>query len=527
MKKVVLIILDGWGIAPAWGGNAVEMARTPYIDKLWKEYPHTTIKAAEEAVGLPHNEVGNSEVGHLNLGCGQIVYQNLPGITSMIGDGTFFKNEILLNAYDHVKKNNSVLHLLGLVSDGGIHSFNGHLYALLDLAKKQGVNDVRIHMITDGRDTDPMKALSYLEELKAKIAEIGIGTISSIAGRYWAMDRDKHWDRTKKVYDILTKGVGPTAESPEKVISENYRQGKTDEFIAPTIIQTKDKPYRPLNTNDALIFFNFRADRARQLTDALVGEHFHHFERRLISDLYFATFYFLDEYINNPKIKSVFNLRTINYSLARVLAENHLSQFHIAETEKYAHVTFFFNGGKENLYPKEYHSLIPSPHVATFDLRPEMSAREITKKALAEFKNFNFTVINFANPDMVGHTGNIKATIRAIEAVDKCLEILIPPILKAGFTVIVTADHGNAEQMIDLDKGEPYTEHTTNPVPFILASPDENLKKPLRVGSDEHFLALCDVAPTILEIMNLPKPAEMAGQSLLNQPTGEKEANNV
>lgn len=522
-QKIVLIILDGWGLAPAWGGNAIEMAQTPNIDKLWKKYPHTSLKAAEEAVGLPHEEMGNSEVGHLNLGCGQIVYQNLPGITSLIGDGSFFQNEVLIGACQQVKEHHSALHLLGLVSDGGVHSSNGHLYALLELAKQQGMADVYIHMITDGRDTDPMKALSYLEELQRKIKEIGVGKVVSIMGRYWAMDRDKHWDRTRKAYDILVKGVGPVADSPEKVISENYRQEKTDEFIMPTIIQKPNQPYRPISANDALIFFNFRAERARQFIHALVDPHFYHFDRRFIPNFYLATFSFLEEYADNPTIKPVFlQLRHINYPLARVLAEAGLSQFHLAETEKYAHVTFFFNGGKETLYPKEYHYLVNSPKVPTFDLKPEMASREITKKVLAEFRHFDFTVINFANPDMVGHTGNIKATIRAVEAVDKGVGQITEAILKSQAIAIITADHGNAEQMLNLDTGEPHTEHTTNPVPFILCSDDANLQQPLRSSGSEHALALSDVAPTILDIFNISQPSEMTGRSLLTKASGGK-----
>lgn len=513
--KVVLIILDGWGVAPAWGGNAIEMARTPNIDKYWKENPHTTLRAAEEAVGLPHKEMGNSEVGHLNLGCGQIVYQNLPGITSLIGNGSFFANKVLVQACEHVKKEKSVLHLFGLVSDGGIHSFNGHLYALLELAKRQGIQDVRIHVITDGRDTDPMKALSYLSELEQKIAVLGVGQISSVMGRYYAMDRDHHWERIKKAYDVLVKGEGPVSESAQKVISENYRQGKNDEFIIPTMLSTKEKPFRPVSANDSLIFFNFRADRARQIIRALVENKFYHFPRRLIPNLYFATFSFLDEYVKNSAIKIVFELRHLEYSLARVLSEHGLSQFHLAETEKYAHVTFFFNGGREGVWPKEYQLMVNSPKVPTFDLKPSMSAPEITKKLLGEFKHFDFSVVNFANADMVGHTGNIKATIRAVEAVDKCIGQLVPPIIDRGYTVIITADHGNAEQMINLDNGEPYTEHTTNPVPFILISKNPALRRPLRVASSQNDLILSDVAPTILDIMSLEKPSEMTGNSLL------------
>lgn len=514
-QKIVLMILDGWGLAPSWGGNAISMARKPNLDQFWKKFPHLELKAAEEAVGLPHNEMGNSEVGHLNLGCGQIVYQNLPGITSMIGDGSFFTNKALLGACEQVKSSGSALHLLGLVSDGGIHSYNGHLYALLELAKAQKVEKVYIHMITDGRDTDPMKALSYLAELQAKIKEIGVGQIASIMGRYYGMDRDKHWDRTQKAYDVLAKGVGPVSDSPEKIISENYRQSKTDEFIIPTIINRPDSPFRPISANDALIFFNFRADRTRQMISALVGTNFKPFDRRFIPNFYFATFSFLEEYLNNPTIKIVFELSHSNYPLARVLSEANLTQCHIAETEKYAHVTFFFNGGKEALYPGEKHFLIQSPRVATFDLAPEMAARQIAQKVLSEYQNFDFTVVNFANADMVGHTGNIKATMRACETVDTCVGRIVNDILKNNHVAIVTADHGNAEEKLNPESGEPYTEHTINPVPFILCSNETALQQPLRRPENGWNPALSDVAPTILDIFGINKPEEMTGESLL------------
>jgi 2,3-bisphosphoglycerate-independent phosphoglycerate mutase len=514
-KKIILIIMDGWGLAPAWGGNAIEMAQTTNIDALWRKFPHTQLGAAQEAVGLPVHEMGNSEVGHLNIGCGQIAFQNLTGISETITDGKFFTNPILLDACDNVKKNNSSLHILGLVSDGGIHSHIDHLYALLKLAHDQGIDNVYIHAITDGRDTDPMKAYIYLNNLKNKIAEIGVGQIVSIMGRYYAMDRDKHWDRIKKAYDCIVDGIAPISESPEKAIAENYRQNHTDEFIQPTIIQTKEKPFHGIKDNDSLIFFNFRADRARQITDAIIETKFKGFDRKKINNLRFVTFSFLEEYVNNSAIKPAFQLRDIKFPLARVLSEAGLSQYHIAETEKYAHVTFFFNGGKETLYPGEDHFLINSPKVPTFDLKPEMSAHEITEKVLHEYHKYDFTVLNFANADMVGHTGNIKAIIKACEVVDKCVNNIVMNALKNNTIVMITADHGNAEQKLDPITGETSTDHTTNRVPFILCANSTELQRPLRSTGGKFGLVLSDIAPTILDIFDVPKPDEMTGTSLI------------
>ena len=514
MRKVVLLIMDGWGLAPAWGGNAIEIAETPNIDVLWRKYPHLELKAAEEAVGLPRHEPGNSEVGHLNLGSGQIVYQNLPGITATIENGSFAKNKIILDAIEHAKKNNSNLHLMGLVSDGGVHSHISHLFALLDLIKQNNFDRVFIHVITDGRDTDPMKALQYIESLNNKIKEVGIGRISSIAGRYWTMDRDKHWDRIKKSFDVLTEGVGPVFDSTQKAISENYRQNHTDEFITPTVIQSPEAPYTSIKTNDALIFFNFRADRARQITTAFTKKDFNGFHRaKKIDNLYFCTF-FMEETMDFPEIKPAFNLRKIDNTLAKILAAHNLKQFHIAETEKYAHVTFFFNGGLEKPYPGEKRVLVHSPKVATYDLKPDMSAQEVMKKTLDSLGHYDFTVCNFANTDMVGHTGNIKATIKAVEKVDSSVGQIVEEAIKKKITVIVTADHGNAEQMINPNNGEPYTEHTINPVPFILCSEEDILKRPLNANLAT-APSLQNVTPTILDLMCIEKPQDVTGDSLL------------
>lgn len=517
MNKVVLIILDGWGIAPAWGGNAITMAETPSFSHFWKQYPHTTLKAAEEAVGLPRHEPGNSEVGHLNIGCGQIAFQNLPGISETIRDGSFFENSVLKQAFANVKNNNSNLHLLGLVSDGGVHSHISHLYALLDMAKKENVKNVYIHMISDGRDTNPMKALSYLSDLQEKIKQVGIGRVESIMGRYWAMDRDKHYDRTQKAYDLITSGIGFISPSPEAAISDNYRHNKLDEFIIPTVIETDTQKFVPINNQDSVIFFNFRADRTRELIESFSQNNFRFFaKKKKINDLFFVTFSFLEEYNNNPNVKPAFHLREIKYPLARVLSDKNLKQFHLAETEKYAHVTFFFNGGQEKAFTNEERFLVQSPQVATYDLKPEMSAPEIAQKLSQSFQKFDFIVVNFANLDMVGHTGNIKATIRACEAVDKILGKLIEGILAKNYVAIITADHGNAEQMLNPDNGEPDTEHTINPVPFIICAKNPELNRPLRSPNGQDF-AISDIAPTILDMMQIEKPTEMTGTSLLTK----------
>lgn len=515
MRKVMLIVLDGWGMAPAWGGNAVESAETFNFDGFWRKYPHTTLKAAEEAVGLPRHEPGNSEVGHLNLGCGQIVRQNLPGITETIEDGSFFKNPVLLDAIKHAKDKKSNLHLIGLVSDGGVHSHINHLFALLDLIKNQDFDRVYIHMITDGRDTDPMKALSLLSLLEEKIKTIGIGRVESVMGRFYAMDRDNRWDRIKLSYNALTLGTGNKASSPEKAISESYRQGQYDEFIVPTVIESEENKFVPIQDQDSVILFNFRADRTRELTESFILGKFNNFDqRKFLPNLYFATFAYHEEYEEKLPVQVVFR-KTFSLSpLAKILAEKGLKQFHIAETEKYAHVTYFFNGGKENAFEKEDRLLIPSPKVETYDLKPEMSAKQITDEVLKKQKDYDFVIVNFANPDMVGHTGNNRAAVKACEFVDSCLGRIVKEAIQDK-TIIITADHGNAEQMINPNSGEPHTEHTTNPVPFILISEDPALQNPLKQDPKNQVLALSDIAPTILKIMNLEKPAEMTGQSLV------------
>ena len=512
IQKVVLIILDGWGIAPAWGGNAVELAETFNFDNYWRKYPHTTLKASEEAVGLPHHEPGNSEVGHLNIGSGRIVRQNLAGITKEIEDGTFFENKVLKSAIDNARKNNSNIHLFGLVSDGGVHSHIYHLFALLDLIKKEKFDRVYIHMVTDSRDTGPMKALSYLEKLEGKIRQIGIGKVASVMGRFYAFDRDNRWDRIEKCYNLLSLGVGSKSTSPERAISEAYRNGDYDEFIKPVAIENQDSPFVPIKNKDSVILFNFRADRTKEITWAFVKKHFNNFSRKeYFENLYFATFAFHEEIEEKLPVEVVFRPSTIVNSLAEVLKKNNLSQFHIAETEKYAHVTYFFDGGKDQAYEGEKRILVPSPKVATYDLKPEMNARRITDEVLENYEQYDFTVVNFANPDMVGHTGNLKAAILACEEVDVCVGKIVKDALENDRVVIITADHGNAEQMLNPNTGEPHTEHTINPVPFVIVSEVPRLQSVLKTGD----FAISDIAPTILRIMDIGIPHEMTGQSLV------------
>ena len=514
-NKVMLVILDGWGYAPSWGGNAVETARKPNMDNFWRKYPHTILQAAEEAVGLPVHEPGNSEVGHLNIGCGEIVRQNLPGITATIKDGSFFSNPVLLEAINHAKKNSSNIHLIGLVSDGGVHSHISHLFALFDLLKQKNFTRVYLHLITDGRDTDPMKALTFVEQLNNKIREIKIGTIGSIGGRYYAMDRDNRWDRVSKAYAAFTSGVGEQAESASKAVAESYRKGVYDEFILPTVIETDSKPFTPIADKDSVILFNFRADRAREMTAALTEPKFHGFSRKkVIKDLYFATFAYNEAYDKQTPVHPVFKQPNQTMPLAKVLSEANKKQLHLGETEKFAHVTYFFDGGSDKPFTGESREIIASPKVATYDLKPEMSAYKITDTLLAKYQSFDFCVVNYANADMVGHSGSLKAAIKACEIVDECLGRIVPEVIKNKWAVIITADHGNAEQMINPNSGEPHTEHTINPVPFMLISESPALQNPLRPeGTDG--LKLSDIAPTVLKMMNISVPPEMTGKSLV------------
>ncbi|KAA0015101.1 MAG: 2,3-bisphosphoglycerate-independent phosphoglycerate mutase [Thermoplasmata archaeon] len=494
---ILLAILDGWGYSNSKIGNAIYYAHTPNFDEYMARYPHTLLEASGEAVGLPAGQMGNSEVGHLNIGAGRIVYQESMKILKAIEDGSFFENKVLKEAMEKAKK--SKLHLMGLIGDGGVHAMMEHLYALLEMAKEMGVKEVYIHCFLDGRDTPPKSAIKHIRQLEEKIGEIGIGEIASLIGRYFAMDRDKKWDRTKKAYDMLVKGRRRLVKNAEEGIKIAYENGETDEFIQPTVIEGKSR----IENGDVVIFFNFRPDRARQLTEAFIKDDFHAFPR-LPLKVHFVTLTQYDDSFNTP---AAFKAEKIKNTLGEVLARHKLKQLRIAETEKYAHVTYFFNGGEEKPFEGEDRCLIPSPKVATYDLKPEMSAYEVTEEVIRriESRKYDFIVLNYANPDMVGHTGIWKAILKALEVVDECIGKVVDAVMKQDGIAIVTSDHGNAEEM--LEDGMPKTAHTTNPVPFILIGADENLRK----GN------LGDIAPTILEFLDIEKPEEMSGRSLMRK----------
>ncbi|MBE9181284.1 2,3-bisphosphoglycerate-independent phosphoglycerate mutase [Oculatella sp. LEGE 06141] len=509
VSPVVLVILDGWGYREDTDGNAVTAANTPVMDSLWAAYPHTLIRTSGKAVGLPEGQMGNSEVGHLNIGAGRVVPQELVRITDAVEDGTLLSNSALVKVCQEVRLNNSKLHLIGLCSDGGVHSHINHLLGLLDLAKDQSLTDVCVHVITDGRDTKPTDGLATVERLQDYISQLGVGRIATLSGRYYAMDRDHRWDRTQNVYDLLTTDGEGEGRSVLEVLQASYDNGVTDEFVLPTRISSG-----AVEPGDGIIFFNFRPDRARQLTQVFVDPNFHGFERELIKPLSFATF---TQYDPGFPVSVAFAPQNLNNILGEVIAQHGLRQFRTAETEKYAHVTYFFNGGIEEPFAGEDRELVPSPMVATYDRAPEMSARQVTDIAVAavEKQIYSLVVINYANPDMVGHTGQIDSTIQALETVDRCLGRLLESISKAGGTAIIIADHGNAECMWD-EQGNPWTAHTTNPVPFILVE-GEGRKIPGH-GTDVTLRSdgkLADIAPTILDILKLPQPAEMTGRSMI------------
>lgn len=513
ISPVVLVILDGWGYREKAEANAIASAKTPIFDSLKTAYPNTLIRTSGKDVGLPDGQMGNSEVGHLNLGAGRIVPQELVRISDAVEDGSLFHNGDLSDICEKVRSSGKKLHLVGLCSEGGVHSHLLHLFGLLDLAKLNAIGDVCIHVITDGRDTTPKEANSVISKIQAHIAKVGIGRIATISGRYYAMDRDRRWDRVKKAYDIMTTEEAIDRRSATEVIEGFYAQDITDEFIPPTRIAPG-----AVEPGDGIIFFNFRPDRARQLVYAFVRPDFAGFERELITPLQVVTF---TQYDPNLDVKVAFKPQNLTNILGEVIAEKGLRQFRTAETEKYPHVTYFFNGGLEIPFEGEERKLIQSPMVATYDRAPAMSAEEVTEsvcEAVAEGV-YSLIVVNYANPDMVGHTGNLDAAIEAIETVDRCLGKLIETIGKAGGTTLITADHGNAEYMKD-ENGNPWTAHTTNPVPFILL---EGEKRKIPGHGTEVKLRddgrLADVAPTILEILNLPQPKEMTGISLI-QPAG-------
>ena len=507
-KPVALIILDGFGLREGIQGNAVAQAYKPNYDRYWSTYPHTTLTACGEAVGLPDGQMGNSEVGHLNIGAGRIVYQDLTRITKSIREGDFFSNETLLAAMSHAKEHNTKLHLFGLLSDGGVHSHINHLFALLDLAKKEGLQYVYIHAFLDGRDVSPDSGKFYMERLLEKISQIGIGQVATVQGRYYAMDRDKRWDRVEKSYRSMVYGEGPRCTNPLQAILESYEQTVFDEFILPTVIVDLDgTPVGLVENDDAVIFFNFRPDRSIQLSNVFTNgdAYFSGFDRgpNLPERLFYVTLTLYSETVNGFVAYKSTNLA---FTLGEVLSEHHMKQLRTAETEKYPHVTFFFNGGREPVFPGETRILVHSPKVATYDLKPEMSAYELAASTVKEIEaeHFDVIILNFANPDMVGHSGLLEPTIKAVEATDACLGQVVEAILAKGGVAFITADHGNADLVRDeLDR--PFTAHTTNPVPFIVTS--NHVK--LREGG-----VLADIAPTMLDVLELQQPAEMTGLTL-------------
>ena len=507
-KPTVLMILDGYGLNEKSEANAVTLGKTPVMDSLMKEYPFVNGYASGMSVGLPEGQMGNSEVGHLNMGAGRIVYQELTRITKEIQDGDFFKNEALLKAVKNVKDNNSALHLFGLLSDGGVHSHNTHLYGLLELAKKEGLEKVYVHCFLDGRDTPPASGKDFVAELADKMKELGVGEIASVMGRYYAMDRDNRWDRVELAYNAMVKGAGETAEDAVAAVAASYAADKTDEFVLPTVIMKDNAPVATVSDKDSAIFFNFRPDRAREITRAFCADDFDGFAREKRLDLTFVCFSEYDVTIPNKEV--AFHKVSITNTFGEFLAANGKTQARIAETEKYAHVTFFFNGGVEEPNEGEDRILVNSPKVATYDLKPEMSAYEVCDKLVEAIKadKYDVIIINFANPDMVGHTGVEAAAIKAVEAVDECVGKAVEAIKEVGGAMFICADHGNAEQLLDYETGEPFTAHTTNPVPFILVNYDEAYT--LRDGG-----CLADIAPTLIEIMGMTQPEEMTGKSLL------------
>lgn len=510
-KLTALIIMDGLGINPNPVGNAVHIAGMPNLDSLKAVYPHTRIGASGMDVGLPDGQMGNSEVGHLNIGAGRIVYQELTRITRDIQTGDFFKKEPLLWAMNTVKENGGALHLMGLLSDGGVHSHNTHLYALLEMAKRQGLTKVYVHCLMDGRDVPPTSGIHYVDELESKIKEIGVGEIATVQGRYYGMDRDNIWPRVQLGYDAMVMGEGVTAESAHQAMQQSYDKGETDEFVKPTVVLKNGRPTATINPHDSIVFFNFRPDRARQITRSFIMEDFTGFERRRgFLPVQFVSMTQYDETFTGLQV--VNPPETLENTLGEYLASLGKTQLRIAETQKYAHVTFFFNGGVEKENPGEDRVLIPSDkEVATFDLKPQMSAPEVTAKALEliDSGKYDVMILNFANCDMVGHTGVLDAAVQAVKEVDKDVGILANEILKLGGQVFITADHGNADQMIDYETGEPFTAHTTNLVPFI-ACGEQFKGKTLREGG-----RLCDIAPTMLKAMGIAIPKEMTGEPLL------------
>jgi 2,3-bisphosphoglycerate-independent phosphoglycerate mutase len=510
-KRCMLIILDGWGVREERQGNAVAQANTYFLDKIQQQYPCSQLLTFGNAVGLPEKIMGNSEVGHLNIGAGRIVHQDLMRIDQAIEDGSFFENQAMSRLMDTIKQKGSKLHLMGLVSDGGVHSQLTHLLALLDMARKKQLKQVVVHAILDGRDTPPTSGVAYLSTLQDHMDATGFGAIASICGRYYAMDRDKRWDRIEKAFRLYTRGEGVLEHDPIGAIKTAYKKNETDEFVHPIVMATEDgTPRGKLNHGDGIIFFNFRADRAREMTRALTHKGFNEFDRDPLPEL--CGFTTMTRYDEDFSLPIAFGPVFMENILGEVVSGHHLKQLRIAETEKYAHVTYFFNGGREEPFEGEDRCLIPSPReVATYDQKPEMSALEVTREVIQRIDtdDYHLIVLNFANMDMVGHTGNIPAAIKACETVDACVEQITAKLLEKDWTAIVTADHGNAEKMMDED-GKPFTAHTMGKVRCVLVD-DTRTHMKLNQG------ALCDIAPTILEIMGLDQPAEMTGSSLLSR----------
>lgn len=508
-KLAALIILDGFALRNEVKGNAVAQANKPNFDKYWNTYAHTQLTASGEAVGLPDGQMGNSEVGHLNIGAGRIVYQSLTRINLAIKSGSFYKNEAFLNAIEHAKTNGRALHLFGLLSDGGVHSHQNHLLALVKLAKEQGLTEVYVHAFLDGRDVGPQTALTYIEEIEAEMKKLGVGQIATVIGRYYAMDRDRRWDRTKLAYDAIRYGEGEKFTSAKEVIDHSYNEKIYDEFVLPSVIVDEtNEPKGKVEDGDAVIFYNFRPDRAIQLSQSFANEQFTDFD---LGDDSLERIYFvkMTDYSDTISGEVAFQAIDLVNTVGEVIANEGLNQLRIAETEKYPHVTYFMSGGREEEFPAEKRILINSPDVATYDLKPEMSAYEVTDALLADLKEgkTNAVILNYANPDMVGHSGKLEPTIKAVEVVDECLGKVVDKILELGGTVIITADHGNSDEVITIDN-QPMTAHTTNPVPVIITKDNITLR-------EDGILA--DLAPTLLDLLNINKPEEMTGTSLIKK----------
>ena len=503
-QPVVLMILDGWGISKQTEGNAIAQSSTPNMDKLLSQYAHSQLLCSGEAVGLPDGQQGNSEVGHLNLGAGRVVYQELTRINKAVREHTLQENVAFQQVMDGCIASGKPLHLMGLVSPGGVHSHSDHLYGLLELARDKNVPQVYVHCFLDGRDVGPSTGLGFVQELEDKLSELGVGKIATVSGRYYAMDRDNRWERVEKAYLAMTQGIGETAESAAKAVEQSYAKGETDEFVLPTVVQTNGQPTGMIGAGDGVIFFNFRGDRAREITKAFVNKEFDGFGREYLGVNYVA----MTQYEEGLDVTVAFPPQDLHNTLGQVLAANNIKQFRVAETEKYAHVTFFFNGGVEDPNPMEDRLLVPSPKVATYDLQPEMSAIAVKENLVQTIQNgdYPFLLVNFANTDMVGHTGIPEAAQKAVETVDACVGEVADAVLAAGGVLLITADHGNAEQMVDPVKRTPHTAHTANPVPFVVVSEKAYQAKD---GS------LQDVAPTVLKLLGIEKPADMTGNSLI------------